>query len=473
MHLIPLLSQLSGMSSTSWLMNSTCYNHITPHSSLFSDLKPAPHPLNIRTANSSTIFGHNIGLVSTSNPSVPGVFNVSDLSYNLFFVGQLAELGYRITFDYSGCIVQDPRTGQELGIDHRVGRMFPVDNLRLPLIALVSVAAAAAVSSTPSLALWHARLGQASSSQVQQLAFRGLLSSVSTENFDYVSCQLGKQLALPFNTSESISTNIFDLIHSDVWRPSSVSSIGTSQQNGRAEQKLHHILDTVRALLLFAKVPAPFWGEAALHAIHTINRIPSPVIQNQTPYKRLFRSPLDYHHLRSFGSACFVLLQPYEHNKLEPWLRLCCFLGYGKTQKRYRCYDPVSHRLRTFRNVVFWEHRLFVELSHFNATLSSSSVLDLFPNEIEDEQVEDELPNPNPEPRSLAPASLEDLTQDIPLRHSTWIKTRSDGSIERYKAHLVAKGFTQEYGIDYEETFTSITCISSVCALLAVAAASK
>ena len=34
---------------------------------------------------------------------------------------------------------------------------------------------------------------------------------------------------MPFNTSESISTDIFDLIHSYVWRPSFVSSIGGSQ----------------------------------------------------------------------------------------------------------------------------------------------------------------------------------------------------------------------------------------------------
>ena len=45
------LSTLSGMSPSSWLMDSACCNHMTPHSSLFSELKHVPHPLNIRTAN--------------------------------------------------------------------------------------------------------------------------------------------------------------------------------------------------------------------------------------------------------------------------------------------------------------------------------------------------------------------------------------------------------------------------------------
>ena len=55
-----------------------------------------------------------------------------------------------------------------------------------------------------------------------------------------------------------------------------LTCLATSQQNGKAERKFRHILDTVRALLLSTKVPAPFWGEAALHAI---NRIPNPVLQ--------------------------------------------------------------------------------------------------------------------------------------------------------------------------------------------------
>ena len=53
------------------------------------------------------------------------------------------------------------------------------------------------------------------------------------------------------------------------------------------------------------------------------------------------------------------------------------------------------------------------------------------------------------------------------------IKTRFDGSIEHYKTHLIAKGFTQVYEIDYEETFALVARISSVRALLAVVATSK
>ena len=53
------------------------------------------------------------------------------------------------------------------------------------------------------------------------------------------------------------------------------------------------------------------------------------------------------------------------------------------------------------------------------------------------------------------------------------IKTRSDGSIKRYNARLIAKCFTEEYGIDYEETFAPVARISSVHALLDVVAASK
>ena len=91
------LSILPGKSQT-WLFDSACCNHMTPHSSLFSKLDPASHPLNIHIADGSTMHGNSLGFVSTSNLFVPRVFHVSDLSYNLCSVGQLAELGYRLIF---------------------------------------------------------------------------------------------------------------------------------------------------------------------------------------------------------------------------------------------------------------------------------------------------------------------------------------------------------------------------------------
>ena len=55
-------------------------------------------------------------------------------------------------------------------------------------------------------------------------------------------------------------------------------------------------------------------------------------------------------------------------------------LAMAKLKKGYQCYDYVSHRLRVSWNVVFWEYRFFVELSHFRSSLSTSSVLEIFPD---------------------------------------------------------------------------------------------
>jgi hypothetical protein len=208
----------------SWLLDSACCNHMTPYPSFFSHTSSARHAPTIHTANGSTMLVRSIGTVSTSKISISDVFHVPKLSYNLLSVGQLAELGYRIILDYFGCIVQDPKTRQELGTSRRIGRLFEIFSLRLPTTGV-----SAATSSSPSLSLWHSRLGHASSSRVQQLVSRGLLGPVSKDNFDCVSCQLGKQPALPFHNSESMSTGIFDLIHSDVWGPSPINSIGGSR----------------------------------------------------------------------------------------------------------------------------------------------------------------------------------------------------------------------------------------------------
>ena len=150
------------------------------------------------------------------------------------------------------------------------------------------------------------------------------------------------------------------------------SCAGTFQQNGRAEHKLRHILDVVRATTIAASTSYQFWGEAAFTAVYTINRCPSPIVQNQTLYDMLFDSSPSYDLLRVFGCVYFVLLQDHEKNKLQSRSRLCCFLRYEIGQKGYRCYDPISKRLRVSWHVVFWEHKMFYQLPHVPVSPISS-----------------------------------------------------------------------------------------------------
>ena len=50
------------------------------------------------------------------------------------------------------------------------------------------------------------------------------------------------------------------------------------------------------------------------------------------------------------------------------------------------------------------------------------------------------------------------------------IKHAADGSVEKYKARFVARGFTQKEGIDYDETFAPVARYTTIKTIISLAA---
>ena len=66
------------------------------------------------------------------------------------------------------------------------------------------------------------------------------------------------------------------------------NNLSTPQQNGVVERKNRYLLDVVRTLLLESFVPPRFWCETLSTVVHLIIRLPSPTLQNFSPFLKLF-----------------------------------------------------------------------------------------------------------------------------------------------------------------------------------------
>jgi histone deacetylase 1/2 len=134
-----------------------------------------------------------------------------------------------------------------------------------------------------------------------------------------------------------------------------VSCAHTSQQNGVAKRKHRHLVETGLALLAHSSLPLRYWDEAFLTACYLINRMPTPVINQETPLFRLLQVQPNYSFLRIFGCACWPSLRKYNSHNLEFRSKACVFLGYSPMRKGYKCLDRSTGCIFISRDVVFDE----------------------------------------------------------------------------------------------------------------------
>ena len=126
-------------------------------------------------------------------------------------------------------------------------------------------------------------------------------------------------------------------------------------------------------------MPLKFWDETFMAATFLINRLPSKVIDNHTPFEKLLQQKPEYSSLRIFGCACWPNLRPYNRHKLELRSKQCAFLGYSNLHKGYKCLDIQSGRVYISSDVIFDEGVFPFSTLHSNAGARLRAEIALLP----------------------------------------------------------------------------------------------
>uniref|UniRef100_A0A803NRK0 Reverse transcriptase Ty1/copia-type domain-containing protein n=1 Tax=Cannabis sativa TaxID=3483 RepID=A0A803NRK0_CANSA len=113
-----------------------------------------------------------------------------------------------------------------------------------------------------------------------------------------------------------------------------------------------------------------YWWHAMASAVFTINRLPTLVLNNVSPYECLFSKKPDLTLVKPFGCSFFPHIRAYNTHKLELRSEQCLFLGYSTHHKGYICEHP-SGKMFITRHVVFDESHF---LGYPNATITQQFV---------------------------------------------------------------------------------------------------
>jgi hypothetical protein len=317
-----------------------------------------------------------------------------------------------------------------------------------------------------------------------------------------------------------------------------------------------------RCMMKAKSLPGCFRGEAVTKALFILNRSPTRVMDEKTPFEAWHGEAPMVHFFRTFRFIAHVNNMRRGLKKLDKWSHETIFIGYESRSKAYRWYDPVEQRIVVSCDVIFDEASMWCwqadgevavndtepftvdyvteviqVLKHLPASpaqptasvgiddalgsparpVAPAGMDSVEPKEIDLDANHDNAPLRFPSinevigegaPPSLSRrvlhselnfTSVEELTtfrkaeQEVPWRatmaeamraiqeNDTWelaslpighraiglkwvykVKRNEAVEVVRHKAHLVANGYDQRAGIDFDEVFTLVARLESV-----------
>ncbi|CAJ2638290.1 unnamed protein product [Trifolium pratense] len=292
------------------------------------------------------------------------------------------------------------------------------------------------------------------------------------------------------------------------------------EMNGKAERKNRTLTELVVAIMLNSGAAAHWWGEIILTVCFVLNRVPKSK-EMISPYETLKKRQPNLSYLRTWGCLAYVRIPDPKRVKLASRAYECVFIGYAANSKAYRFYDLNAKVVIESVDADFYENKFPFKSRNSGGTEQSNipkqNHIPVIPNMDSNDEVETELRRSkrvrvakdygpdyaaytlDEDPKNLQEAlssmdadlwqeaindemdSLEsnktwhlvDLPPGCKPIGCKWIlkkKLKPDGTVDKYKARLVAKGFRQRENIDFFDTFSPVTRITSIRVLISIAA---
>ena len=293
----------------------------------------------------------------------------------------------------------------------------------------------------------------------------------------------------------------------------------TPQQNGVAERKNRTLKEMINSMLNSSGLPHNWWGEALLTANFILNRIPFKN-SNKSPYEVWKGRLPSYKMIKIWGCLAKVLIPLPKRTKLGPKTIDCVFIGFANANAAYRflVYKSEVHDIHVNTILESIDAEFFEDVFPYKESPMSAMY-----KRTRDEQSTPKVQEQHTEPRkgsrikkpkNFGPDFISFMTIGEPqtykeaitspetlswkeainsevesiLQNHTWElvdlppgskpigckwifkrKLKADGSVDKYKARLVAKGYRQKEGLDYFDTYSPVSRITSIRMLIAIA----